>query len=293
MSEDYNKKYLKYKEKYLALKKELSQKNMKGGMFPQSALFRSSSSASGASGAFDINNLDKLPYDVIYTSILPSLPIKDVINLGMTNRRFYGICNDYIQRYISAQQFMNKPEDILFLLTHPLYGPQIRPVVISNFSTLDQQTQRGIIEFLRNKAHDLSEVFETAVFRNGGPSSPRQLFQNGGRLYKIEIMGDLEPGYTQVETLISAKFHKSPGGIHDNTPGYFGLIYINGNINSLIAYRGDRDIPLFGELSRKLISRIQQNYSNINIRVVECVYDPHTFGTDQEPRETNVLATLF
>jgi hypothetical protein len=85
MEENYNKKYLKYKEKYLALKKELSHKNMKGGMFPNGA-----SGDSGALGSF--NNLDKLPFDVIYESVLPSLPIKDVVNLGMTNRRLYEIC---------------------------------------------------------------------------------------------------------------------------------------------------------------------------------------------------------
>jgi hypothetical protein len=294
MSEDYDKKYLKYKEKYLALKKELaSLKNMKGGVYPPALASGDAGDDDlalrpGAGSDVNLEYLNQLP-DFVVEETLQFLSLKDIISIGATIKRFNAICNNYIGRYIRNNKYRNNPEDVLLLFNHPVYGAQIR----TYFSNLDLPTKMRVSGLLQRRVQEFQRIFMTAVRQNGGTSSPRDLFENGGRLYKIEFIYDLQPGHTIVETLISANFHTSMAGPRYDTRGFFMVKYDNNG--SVIDTYPSRDIysMFVGSLGSRLAQKFERGESNLNVRVVECTYDPHTFGTEHPPRQTRYLAVLL
>lgn len=283
MSQDYNKKYLKYKNKYLLLKELETKQNMKGGMMEPTDQMDTSDD-------HNMSNLDTLPIEVV-ERILPSLSIKNITKLAQTNKRYQQICDNYIRRYIRDKKYINNIEDIFVLLNHPLYGRLVKP----DFYKLSNITK---MELLNSRLRNIIQVFNNAVRQNGGPSSPNVIFRNGGRVYRIDIIYDIMPGNQNILSMISA-FSRSAvsESAERNAPGFFGYTTVNGYS---ISTNSNKNIynSFIQTLPNTTLRLLDGEHGDVNVRVVELVYDPGTFGTNlaypnQEPRETNVLYSLF
>ncbi len=230
----YYEKYIKYKSKYNDLKK-----TMIGGMFSS------------------ITNFSAMPVELLIDFILPSLSIKDVFSLMITNKRLYFICNDYIQSYFRRRIYMTKSLDFLYLYNIPKFRPLIK-------------------EDLDIKIDEITRLFLQLVTQRGGPVTPVSLNTNGGSKYIILF---------QTNNVVATINNIGT----DITPSCDASISVNRRRNAVNKVECDA-VP--ETLKRYIYNSLLPTTNTIKLTLIEYIYEPNSYDRG-EYNQRNILYNLF
>jgi hypothetical protein len=167
------KKYLKYKNKYLALNK-----NMIGGVLP-------GASAADASAASCMSIAD-LPNEMNFT-MFKSLDLNSLMRFRLVNKKFKLLVDTYMEReYIQNKTYLNNLNDVFTLSKIPRYREGI---------IRDNDVHMKIHELLRHAIYKFKELNRNA----GGPFSVNDIFENNKPIYNIilkvhniEVLGNYQ-----------------------------------------------------------------------------------------------------
>jgi hypothetical protein len=153
MSEQINKKYLKYKNKYLLLNK-----HMIGGVDPPSIA------------------IADLPYDV-YSTMFKFFDLRGLNKLKEVNKEYSKLVDDYMGTYfIRDKTYLNNLNDVFILCKIPRYH---HAIIQKNNETNE------VIETIRDKIRIAIDKMEYMNKINGGPFSLVEIFENQKPMYKI------------------------------------------------------------------------------------------------------------
>jgi hypothetical protein len=153
------KKYLKYKNKYLALNK-----NMIGGVLP-------GASAADASAASCMSIAD-LPNEMNFT-MFKSLDLNSLMRFRLVNKKFKLLVDTYMEReYIQNKTYLNNLNDVFTLCKIPRY----REAIIRA-----DNVHMKIHELLRYAIYKFKELNSNAR----GPFSVVDIFDNNKPVYNI------------------------------------------------------------------------------------------------------------